>query len=144
MVHVARLLTQGFEDASRGPASAGLFLRGQTLGGTVGGFTSTRGAFVLFARATADGVHELRDPHLRPIGSASGLRQNRLRHLIRDTKHATPRSREWRLASLPSLKPLTQAIPVTVGATTSIPLWASWVACIIAGVLAWVGFDASR
>jgi len=34
--------------------------------------------------------------------------------------------------------------PVTVGATTSIPLWASWVACIIAGVLAWVGFDASR
>ena len=34
--------------------------------------------------------------------------------------------------------------PVTVGATTSIPLWASWVACVIAGVLAWVGFDASR
>ena len=28
--------------------------------------------------------------------------------------------------------------PVTVGATTSIPLWASWVACVIAGVLAWV------
>jgi putative Mn2+ efflux pump MntP len=34
--------------------------------------------------------------------------------------------------------------PVTVGATTSIPLWASWVACVIAEVLAWVGFDASR
>jgi hypothetical protein len=34
--------------------------------------------------------------------------------------------------------------PVTVGATTSIPLWASWVACVIAGVLAWIGFDASR
>jgi putative Mn2+ efflux pump MntP len=34
--------------------------------------------------------------------------------------------------------------PITVGATTSIPLWASWVACVIAGVLAWVGFDASR
>jgi hypothetical protein len=50
----------------------GSFLRGKTLGGTVGGFTSPRGAFVLFARATADGVHELRDPHLRPIGSASG------------------------------------------------------------------------
>jgi putative Mn2+ efflux pump MntP len=33
---------------------------------------------------------------------------------------------------------------ITVGATTSIPLWASWVACVIAGVLAWVGFDASR
>ena len=26
--------------------------------------------------------------------------------------------------------------PITVGATTSIPLWASWVACVIAGVLA--------
>ena len=34
--------------------------------------------------------------------------------------------------------------PVTVGATTSIPLWASWVACVIADVLAWIGFDASR
>jgi hypothetical protein len=34
--------------------------------------------------------------------------------------------------------------PVTVGATTSIPLWASWVVCVIAGVLAWIGFEASR
>ena len=34
--------------------------------------------------------------------------------------------------------------PITVGATTSIPLWASWVACVIAGVLAWIGFEASR
>ena len=34
--------------------------------------------------------------------------------------------------------------PITVGATTSIPLWASWVACVIAGVLAWMGFEASR
>jgi hypothetical protein len=34
--------------------------------------------------------------------------------------------------------------PITVGATTSIPLWASWVVCVIAGVLAWIGFDASR
>ena len=33
---------------------------------------------------------------------------------------------------------------ITVGATTSIPLWASWVACVIAGVLAWIGFEASR
>ena len=32
----------------------------------------------------------------------------------------------------------------TVGATTSIPLWASWVVGVIAGVLAWIGFDASR
>jgi len=34
--------------------------------------------------------------------------------------------------------------PVTVGATTSIPLWASWVACVVAAVLAWLGFNASR
>ena len=34
--------------------------------------------------------------------------------------------------------------PITVGATTSIPLWANWVACVIAGVLAWIGFEASR
>ena len=34
--------------------------------------------------------------------------------------------------------------PITVGATTSIPLWASWVVGVIAGVLAWIGFDASR
>jgi hypothetical protein len=33
---------------------------------------------------------------------------------------------------------------ITVGATTSIPLWASWVVGVIAGVLAWIGFDASR
>jgi hypothetical protein len=32
--------------------------------------------------------------------------------------------------------------PITVVA--SIPLWASWVACVIAGVLAWMGFEASR
>ena len=34
--------------------------------------------------------------------------------------------------------------PITVGATTSIPLWASWVVGVIAGVLAWIGFDSSR
>jgi putative Mn2+ efflux pump MntP len=34
--------------------------------------------------------------------------------------------------------------PITVSATTSIPLWANWVACVIAGVLAWIGFEASR
>ena len=39
---------------------------------------------------------------------------------------------------------LIRAASGSVGATTSIPLWASWVACVIAGVLAWVGFDASR
>ena len=35
-------------------------------------------------------------------------------------------------------------LPVTVGTTTSIPLWASWIACIVAAGLAWLGFDASR
>ena len=33
--------------------------------------------------------------------------------------------------------------PVTIG-TTSIPLWVSWVACVIAAILAWLGFAASR
>jgi hypothetical protein len=33
--------------------------------------------------------------------------------------------------------------PLTVG-TTSIPVWASWVACIVAAILAWAGYDASR
>ena len=35
-------------------------------------------------------------------------------------------------------------LPVTVGTTISIPVWASWIACIIAAGLAWLGFDASR
>jgi putative Mn2+ efflux pump MntP len=34
--------------------------------------------------------------------------------------------------------------PITVGATTWIPLWASWVVCVIGGVLSWIGLDASR
>ena len=33
--------------------------------------------------------------------------------------------------------------PVTVG-TTSIPLWVSWVACVVAALLAWLGFAASQ
>jgi hypothetical protein len=32
--------------------------------------------------------------------------------------------------------------PVTIG-TTSIPLWVSWVACVVAAILAWLGFAAS-
>jgi hypothetical protein len=36
-----------------------------------------------------------------------------------------------------------KAWPVTVG-TTSIPLWASWVACVVAAILAWLGFAASQ
>jgi hypothetical protein len=33
--------------------------------------------------------------------------------------------------------------PVTIGAA-EVPVWASWVACVVAGVLAWLGFGASR
>ena len=33
--------------------------------------------------------------------------------------------------------------PVTIG-TLSIPLWASWVGCGVAALLAWLGFKASR
>jgi hypothetical protein len=33
--------------------------------------------------------------------------------------------------------------PVTVDAT-SIPVWASWLACVVAAALAWLGFSASR
>ena len=33
--------------------------------------------------------------------------------------------------------------PLTVG-TTSIPVWASWVAFIVAAILAWLGYEASR
>jgi hypothetical protein len=35
------------------------------------------------------------------------------------------------------------SLPVTVG-QTSIPVWASWVACAVAIVLAWLGFSASH
>jgi hypothetical protein len=34
--------------------------------------------------------------------------------------------------------------PITLGTTISTPLWASWVACILAAALAWLGFNASR
>jgi hypothetical protein len=34
--------------------------------------------------------------------------------------------------------------PVTIGTTISIPLWASWVACVVAAILAWLGVAASR
>jgi hypothetical protein len=51
--------------------------------------------------------------------------------------------------SLPAIAVLQLAraasgLPVTVGTTTSIPLWASWIACFVAAGLAWLGFDASR
>ena len=26
----------------------------------------------------------------------------------------------------------------------AVPVWASWIACVVAGVLAWLGFTASR
>ena len=34
--------------------------------------------------------------------------------------------------------------PITIGATHSIPLVASWVVCVVAAVLAWLGFNAER
>ena len=33
--------------------------------------------------------------------------------------------------------------PVTIG-TLSIPMWASWVGVVVAALLAWLGFRASR
>ena len=33
--------------------------------------------------------------------------------------------------------------PVTID-TLSIPLWASWIVCAVAGVLAWLGFSLAR
>jgi hypothetical protein len=34
-------------------------------------------------------------------------------------------------------------LPITVG-QTSIPIWASWVACAVAFILAWLGYSASQ
>ena len=34
-------------------------------------------------------------------------------------------------------------VPVTVG-QTSIPIWVSWVACVVAIILAWLGYSASQ
>jgi len=33
--------------------------------------------------------------------------------------------------------------PIAIG-TVEAPVWASWVACVVAGILAWLGFSASR
>ena len=33
---------------------------------------------------------------------------------------------------------------VVVNGTTSVPLWASWIVCVVTAGLAWIGFDASR
>ena len=34
--------------------------------------------------------------------------------------------------------------PINVGTTFSVPVWASWIACIVMAGLAWLGFTASR
>jgi hypothetical protein len=34
-------------------------------------------------------------------------------------------------------------MPITIG-TMSIPVWASWLAFVVAGLLAWLGYNASR
>ena len=33
---------------------------------------------------------------------------------------------------------------IVVNGTVSVPVWASWIACVIGAGLAWMGFDASR
>ncbi|HWI69016.1 MAG TPA: hypothetical protein VNS88_11665 [Nitrospiraceae bacterium] len=33
---------------------------------------------------------------------------------------------------------------IVVNGTTSVPVWLSWIACLVIAGLAWVGFDASR
>ena len=33
---------------------------------------------------------------------------------------------------------------IVVNGTTSVPVWPSWIACVVAAGLAWIGFDASR
>jgi len=48
--------------------------------------------------------------------------------------------------SIIALAQLVRAVsdwPIIIGATTSIPLWASWAVCVVAGVLAWLGFNAA-
>ena len=34
------------------------------------------------------------------------------------------------------------AVPITLG-QTAIPVWASWIACVVAAILAWLGFSAA-
>ena len=33
--------------------------------------------------------------------------------------------------------------PITIDGTISVPVWASWIACIVAGILAYLGLQAS-
>lgn len=47
------------------------------------------------------------------------------------------------IVALVQLARLFAGWPVTIG-TVSIPFWASWVACAVAALLAWLGFKASR
>jgi protein-S-isoprenylcysteine O-methyltransferase Ste14 len=45
-------------------------------------------------------------------------------------------------AILQAVRALT-GLPVTVG-RTPVPIWVSWVACIVAIILAWLGYAASQ
>ena len=47
------------------------------------------------------------------------------------------------IVALVQLARLFAGWPVTIG-TVSIPFWASWLACAVAALLAWLGFRASR
>jgi hypothetical protein len=33
---------------------------------------------------------------------------------------------------------------IVVNGTISVPVWLSWIACVVMAGLAWIGFDASR
>jgi protein-S-isoprenylcysteine O-methyltransferase Ste14 len=47
------------------------------------------------------------------------------------------------LAAIAQIIRAAMGVPVTVG-QTSIPVWVSWVACVVAAILAWLGFSAFR
>jgi hypothetical protein len=46
------------------------------------------------------------------------------------------------VAVLQFLRAIT-GLPISIG-QTSIPIWASWVACVVAIILAWLGYAASQ
>jgi protein-S-isoprenylcysteine O-methyltransferase Ste14 len=46
------------------------------------------------------------------------------------------------VAVLQFLRAIT-GLPISIG-QTSIPIWASWVACVVATILAWLGYAASQ
>jgi len=47
------------------------------------------------------------------------------------------------LAAVVQIVRAVTGLPITVG-QTSIPIWASWIACGVAIVMAWLGYSASK